>query len=146
MYVWSRHYSRLRHYTFYVTPTSLHPSYVIRVLQGHPEPGPEGVPGVLTLEPLDVRGGPQHRQHGAAHVARLRLLQRHQHHDVIALHDAGLTQAELELTPLAAREVRGEDEEDSLALLHAVRDVVHDVLAWDEVAVVNAQLQPPLTL
>ena len=53
---------------------------------------------------------------------------------------------QLELTPLTAHEVLRKDHEDLLAALHTVRDVVHDVLAGDEVPLVDTQPQPQAVL
>ena len=47
---------------------------------------------------------------------------------------------------MAAGEALGEDHQHLAAVLHALEDVVHDVLARDEVPLVDAQPQPQATL
>ena len=56
------------------------------------------------------------------------------------------TKSQLELTPLAVYKVLREDHEDLLAAFHALGDVVHDVLAGDEVRLVDTQPQPQAAL
>lgn len=104
---------------------------------------PEGIRDVTTLSPLDVGGGPQYSHHAASDVKGTRILQRHQDHDVITVHGDALAVPELELAPRADGEVGRQHHEDPVAGVDAVCDVVHDVLARDEVSLVDAQPEPP---
>ena len=98
--------------------------------------------------PPDVGRRLQHGHHGARHVSRGHVIQAHDDQSVVIVHDVAHAQRQLELTPLAAHEAVREDHHDLLAALHALHDVVHDVVARGEVPLVDAQPQPqpPLQL
>jgi hypothetical protein len=112
------------------------------VRQSQTDTPPEGVNGVLTLRPLDVGRDLDDRHHGLRHAAHNDVINDDDEEAVVIVHDVRQAVRQLELAPLAADKVFGEDHHDLLAALHIAGDVVHDLLARYEVALVDAQPEP----
>ena len=115
--------------------------------QGDAQTAPERRHSVWFIRPLNVGRRVQHRHHGGRQVRTgSDVIDTGDHQRVIVVHDVTEAARQLELAPLAAGEVPGEDHHHLATPHDAVDDVVHDVRAGQKVSLVDAEPQPEAIL